>query len=225
MDEIVTVAIIAPSATERAALRELAAGPACQVVAERPDFTDIPSQADVVLVSGDAHIARAFEIAGDDGRLGVVALVLDVQHAAALAPDVDVAGWSLLGRDATRREVRAAVVAAAAGLAARPASWTLERMAATSDDLPKHRESWGRGDEAAAGDEDLHDATRESLTLREREVLALLAEGFSNRVMADQLGISEHTVKFHVAAIYGKLGVSGRAAAVRRALARGLIHV
>jgi DNA-binding CsgD family transcriptional regulator len=43
--------------------------------------------------------------------------------------------------------------------------------------------------------------------------------------MADQLGISEHTVKFHVAAIYGKLGVGGRAAAVRRALARGLISV
>lgn len=65
----------------------------------------------------------------------------------------------------------------------------------------------------------------EPLTPREREVLEWLAEGLPNRLIAERLGISEHTVKFHVASIYGKLGVSTRAEAVRRGLRRGLIAI
>jgi DNA-binding CsgD family transcriptional regulator len=63
----------------------------------------------------------------------------------------------------------------------------------------------------------------EPLTPREQEVLELVAEGLSNRQVAMRLGISEHTVKFHVASIYGKLGASTRAAAIRRGVRRGLI--
>jgi DNA-binding NarL/FixJ family response regulator len=63
----------------------------------------------------------------------------------------------------------------------------------------------------------------EALTTRERDVLEWLALGLSNRAIAQRLGISEHTVKFHVASIYGKLGVSSRAEAVRGAARRGLI--
>ena len=63
----------------------------------------------------------------------------------------------------------------------------------------------------------------EPLTSRERDVLEWLALGLSNRATAERLGISEHTVKFHVASIYGKLGASSRAEAVRRAARRGLI--
>jgi len=63
----------------------------------------------------------------------------------------------------------------------------------------------------------------EPLTNREREVLEWLALGLSNRAIAERLGISEHTVKFHVTSIYGKLDVSSRAEAVRRAARRGLI--
>jgi DNA-binding NarL/FixJ family response regulator len=63
----------------------------------------------------------------------------------------------------------------------------------------------------------------EALTTREREVLQLLADGLSNRRVGEELGISEHTVKFHVAAIYGKLGASSRAQLIRRAARRGLI--
>jgi DNA-binding NarL/FixJ family response regulator len=74
-----------------------------------------------------------------------------------------------------------------------------------------------------ASDEDL--APQESLTARERDVLELLAEGLSNRMVADRLSISEHTVKFHVASIYGKLGASSRAELIRRAARRGLITI
>jgi DNA-binding NarL/FixJ family response regulator len=63
----------------------------------------------------------------------------------------------------------------------------------------------------------------ETLTSRETEVLALLAEGLSNKGIAARLGISDQTVKFHVASIGGKLGAANRTDAVRLAVRRGLI--
>jgi len=63
----------------------------------------------------------------------------------------------------------------------------------------------------------------EPLTLREIEVLELLAEGLPNKAIAAKLGISDQTVKFHVAALSGKLGAANRTDAVRRAVRRGLI--
>lgn len=63
----------------------------------------------------------------------------------------------------------------------------------------------------------------EELTKRERDVLDWLALGLSNRAIAERLGISEHTVKFHVTSIYGKLDATSRAEAIRRAARRGLI--
>jgi two-component system, NarL family, nitrate/nitrite response regulator NarL len=63
----------------------------------------------------------------------------------------------------------------------------------------------------------------EPLTPREVQVLELLAEGLPNKAIAARLGISDQTVKFHVAAISGKLGAANRTDAVRRAVRRGLI--
>jgi DNA-binding NarL/FixJ family response regulator len=65
----------------------------------------------------------------------------------------------------------------------------------------------------------------EHLTPRERSVLALAADGLPNRRIAADLEISEHTVKFHLASIFGKLGVSSRTEAVRRGLQLGLIDI
>ena len=65
----------------------------------------------------------------------------------------------------------------------------------------------------------------ERLTPRETQVLELLAGGMSNRAIAARLRISEETVKFHLAAIFGKLGASNRTDAVRLALRRGLVSV
>jgi DNA-binding NarL/FixJ family response regulator len=65
----------------------------------------------------------------------------------------------------------------------------------------------------------------EPLTAREIDVLDSLAQGLSNRAIAARLAISEHTVKFHLASIFGKLGARTRTGAVRRALRRGLIDL
>ena len=63
----------------------------------------------------------------------------------------------------------------------------------------------------------------EPLTPREIQVLELLAEGLSNKGIAARLGISDQTVKFHVASIAGKLDAPSRTAIVRLAVRRGLI--
>jgi NarL family two-component system response regulator YdfI len=77
---------------------------------------------------------------------------------------------------------------------------------------------------AATPDDDEGELTgAEPLTSRELEVVGLLALGLSNKSIAARLGISDQTVKFHVASIYGKLGASNRTDAARRALRRGLI--
>ena len=65
----------------------------------------------------------------------------------------------------------------------------------------------------------------EPLTDREIEVLGLLAEGLSNKGIAGRLGISDQTVKFHVASISGKLGTHTRTETVRRAVRSGLISL
>ena len=75
--------------------------------------------------------------------------------------------------------------------------------------------------------DDLRDLPRlvEPLTPREHEVLVLVADGLRNREIARRLGISEHTVKFHLAAVFGKLGASSATEAVRKGLRLGLIEI
>jgi DNA-binding CsgD family transcriptional regulator len=71
--------------------------------------------------------------------------------------------------------------------------------------------------QASAGDH--------QLTPRELEVLALLAEGASNKVIARRLGISIHTAKFHVGSLLDKLDAVGRTGAVAHAARLGVIHL
>lgn len=64
-----------------------------------------------------------------------------------------------------------------------------------------------------------------ALTVREREVLALLVEGASNKVIAKRLGISVHTAKYHVGSLLDKLDAIGRTDAVAHAARLGVIHL
>ncbi|MDE5446017.1 helix-turn-helix transcriptional regulator [Bradyrhizobium sp. CSA207] len=64
-----------------------------------------------------------------------------------------------------------------------------------------------------------------ALTQRELDVLALMAEGASNKMIARELGISVHTVKFHVGSLFDKLDATGRTDAVAHAARRGVIDL
>lgn len=65
----------------------------------------------------------------------------------------------------------------------------------------------------------------DALTPREREVLGLVASGLPNKTIAGRLHLSEHTVKFHLASIFAKLGAASRTEAVTRGIQLGLVMV
>jgi DNA-binding NarL/FixJ family response regulator len=69
------------------------------------------------------------------------------------------------------------------------------------------------------------DELSEEITSRETDVLRMLAEGLVNKDIAARLGISEHTVKFHISSILDKLGASTRTEAVTLGIRRGLIPI
>jgi len=129
----------------------------------------------------------------------VLALVPD-EAAAELALAAGARG--LLFRDASPSALLAALQAVARGLAVFEPALSPVRPAPRAS-APPH--------------------SPEALTPREREVLALLAEGLSNKAIADRLAISEHTAKFHVNAVLAKLGVQRRTEAVVRAARLGLV--
>lgn len=70
---------------------------------------------------------------------------------------------------------------------------------------------------------DESEAMLETLTVREHDVLGMMAEGLPNKEIAGRLKISEHTVKFHVSSIMGKMGAASRTEAVTRGIRRGLV--
>ncbi len=126
-------------------------------------------------------------------------------------------------------EERAALRARVAG----DARWLIVGDPAMADWVVSTPETWTRATpSAAAGLPEAKlatapqvDALIEGLTPREHEVLTLTADGLHNREIAQRLGVSEHTVKFHLGAVFGKLGVSTRTEAVRRGLRLGLIGI
>jgi DNA-binding NarL/FixJ family response regulator len=127
----------------------------------------------------------------------------------------------LAGSPAARRRLREALESTGITIAGEAASLDeARRLNAQVDAIVVAQEETARRTVAL---EDDHEPFVESLTARERDVLSLLAEGLSNKGIADRLRISDQTVKFHVASIYGKLGASNRTDAVRIAFRRGLV--
>ncbi len=86
-------------------------------------------------------------------------------------------------------------------------------------------ESRGSGPRLDAADNANQTDPAQSLTAREREVLSLMAEGLPNKSIAARLEISEHTIKFHVNAILGKLDAQSRTEAVVLATRSGLLQL
>lgn len=151
---------------------------------------------DVVLLTDD----RMLDEMGDESRdrlaPAVVVLTRDDRVPSVLS-SLGLRGWAAVGLDVPVADIAVAIRAAASGFAVRPAS---SERADSEDAIPV-----------------------ESLTAREREVLELVSEGLPNKAIASRLGVSDHTVKFHLSSIFGKLGVSTRTEAVRAAVRAGLI--
>jgi DNA-binding NarL/FixJ family response regulator len=117
---------------------------------------------------------------------------------------------------------------------ARRAGLDADIVVSTPESAARGSGSGARGPEAGIRDSGFgirhpeQDSDRdfeEALTHRELEVLQLLAEGLPNKGIAERLGISDQTVKFHIASIMGKLGASNRVETVRRAVRRGLLSL
>jgi DNA-binding NarL/FixJ family response regulator len=109
---------------------------------------------------------------------------------------------AMLPRDAPPAQIAAAIQAAAAGLVAVPAAETLPLLPLAPEDGQPDR-----------------------LTPREIEVLEMLAEGVSNKMIAFRLSISEHTAKYHVNSILAKLNAGTRTEAVMRGVRLGLVKL
>lgn len=111
-----------------------------------------------------------------------------------------------------------------ASVAANP-RWTVVSDAAWADVVVVSPDEWRRLNPRLSRGPDRQVAPVESLTPREFEVLRLVAEGLHNREIAAALGVTEHTVKFHLGAIFGKLGASTRTEAVQKGLRLGVIEI
>jgi two-component system nitrate/nitrite response regulator NarL len=129
-------------------------------------------------------------------------LLLDTSDAALVSAALRSGIRGVISREATPEEIESAIQAVHAGLVAITAGSLTELLR----------------DVRPAGD-----ALAEPLSDRELEVLNLIAEGQSNKLIAHSLGISEHTVKTHVASILAKLGAGSRTEAVSQAIRRGLV--
>jgi len=159
------------------------------------ELVDSPSQADVVL--GDV---LGQDLPGGSEEPGAVPIVvLSDEHLTSRLFRRGV--HAILPHDAPAEQIIAALHAASVGLIAVP-------VEASALVIPAASES-----------------EVESLTPREMETLEMLAEGLSNKQIAARLHISEHTAKFHVNSILGKLGAGTRTEAVMRGLRSGLLKV
>lgn len=202
------VLIVAPYASVRAGLHALLAEAGdVAVVGEARGSGELESllpqaRPDVVLCD-DQPEDRARVLTALSG--GDVALVLlcDQEPPSALGAS-DLPGWAALHKEAEGQKIAAAVHAVAVGLIVHDPS-LLQTPKADGHVRPPHP----------------HTGPGEGLTGREREVLQLMAQGLPNKQIAARLGISAHTVKFHVAAVLAKFGAASRTEAVTLGARRG----
>jgi DNA-binding NarL/FixJ family response regulator len=207
---MIRVFVVAPTPMMQAGLRAMLAAPEMQVVGETSTPGEVIAELpgiDVIVV--DETLLEDVERAMANNANGTVALVVltnnDERSLAGLRA-LSLRGWSVVSLDATTAQLQASVVAAAQGLITLPVAF--------ADRLYEQRPVVGA---VSLG------TLEEPLTAREREVLELVSQGLSNKLIARRLLISEHTVKFHISSISTKLGASSRTDAVSRGVRRGLI--
>ena len=208
---MIRVFVIAPTPMILAGLHTMLATNDIQVVGEtaRPAemVVELPA-IDVIVVDHLLleDVARAIANDSSDGRIALIVLTNNGERPLPVLRTLALRGWGVVPVEATSAELQAAVMAVARGFMVLPA--------ALSEQFSQARPAVGTLNLSSSD---------EALTNREREVLELVSQGLSNKLIARRLQISEHTVKFHIAAISSKLGASSRTDAVSRGVRRGLI--
>jgi NarL family two-component system response regulator YdfI len=210
---VIRVFIVAASPLIRGGLQSMLAESRFEIVGSAVGLDSISGQLvevepDVVLVEAAADAQEELLNALEDAEVAqeYAVIVLSEQPKTAWLSKALRAGVrAVLPRHATPEQLRAALEAAAAGLVVvhpSEVSAVLQTPAALSSPISK---------------------LPEPLTPREREVLQMISAGLGNKEIAGRLSISEHTVKFHVASILGKLGASTRTEAVSIGIRHGLV--
>jgi NarL family two-component system response regulator YdfI len=210
---VIRVLIVAASALSRAGLQGMLADSRFDVAGSAANLETISGQLvdvepDVVLIEAAADTHEELLTALQDRELvrEYPVVVLSEQMKAAWISEAFRAGVrAVLPRDVTPEQLRAALEAAAAGLVVVHPSEVSAIIPAPASLTSPARE------------------LPEPLTPREREVLQMISAGLGNKEIAGRLSISEHTVKFHVASILGKLGASTRTEAVSIGIRHGLV--
>lgn len=169
-----------------------------------PDFTSFISNVDILLVvPGPGVDHTSIWDAAFTQEPAVLLLVEDGDGFDSFLPEFGVRVWGVLSLEAATEELEAALGALTAGLVVGLPTLINPQLRDTPTSL--------------------HEELIDPLTDRELEVLQLLAKGRSNKEIALALGISTHTVKFHISGIYNKLGATNRTEAVRLGVHQGLI--
>jgi len=215
--DLIRVLVVAPALAVRAGLRALLGEENdIEVLGEAAwlgDLGDLPDELDV-LVLVDAALTTGGGGTWDDlegllltGAPPAVLLLTDGDPGLArLLIGLQARAWGILPLDSSAEELLAALNALHNGLLVGPPALVEPLLSpALLDGKP------------------MMESPIEPLTERELQVLQLLAQGLANKQIAAALGISEHTVKFHVSGIYAKLGAASRTEAVRLGVRQGLI--
>ena len=205
---MIRVLILAPTPALRSGLRALLSGEEnIEVLAEAASISELHELdgLDVLLMAGEDIRFETLRDVLEKAEPPPAILLLNEQPEVARAiAGLPVRAWGLLSADVGEHELIAAVMALHEGLlTASPA--LMQPLLGPASVLEQTEE------------------LIEELTDRELDVLQWLAQGMPNKQIALQLGISEHTVKFHSSAIYAKLGVTNRTEAVRRGARLGLV--
>jgi two-component system, NarL family, response regulator YdfI len=210
---VIRVFIVGASSLARAGLQNLFGGGKVEVIGTAPNFESLVGQwpgveADVVLVdAGGEHFESLLDDLGTSQLVAEVAIVVLSDHIdpGRLAEALRAGVHAVLPSDISSDLLLAALEAASAGLIVmHPVEVEVIFPAAQLPSRPLAE-------------------LAEPLTPRESEVLQMLASGLANKEIAAKLAISEHTVKFHVASILGKLGAGTRTEAVSLGIRRGLV--
>ena len=162
------------------------------------------TELDVIVIDTDSIRDLLLEPTSD----AAIVLLTEVTEARSISRLLRSGVRAILSRESDPDDVLSAIYASYDGLVLL-STLTAESLAAVYGDQPLEVEA----------------ELSEEITSRETDVLRMLAQGLVNKDIAARLGISEHTVKFHISAILDKLGASTRTEAVTLGIRRGLIPI